>query len=231
MVGFLSVKNSSIICNHTYVDVWCASTSKERYSAFTSGLHSIAAVAIRVNTFRVSVKCINFHIGVPIPRLSKTHCKEEIGVKFPSLRDGKSPSTASLFELSWGWSYTVITIIHSTIWVMVGMDIVWVTIETKDDNETCRHIAIYSLSIFVGLYVLIKTHTFIFIYVYIFVSMWAELIVLPKMHCTCVWAAGVAEQHDDQRAHKCVPTPSLKVPSVTVGRRASPQNFLTASTK
>lgn len=32
------------------------------------------------------------------------------------------------------------------------------------------------------------------------VHVWAEQIVLPKMHCTCVWAGGIAEQHDDQRA-------------------------------
>lgn len=74
-------------------------------------------------------------------------------------------------------------------------------------------------------------HIFIFISVYICENVWAELVVLLKAHCTCVWAAGVAEQHDDQRAHKCIPTPSAKVSSVTAGGRTTPENFLTASIK
>lgn len=42
------------------------------------------------------------------------------------------------------------------------------------------------------------------------------MIVLPKMRCTCVWAAGVAAQHDDQCA-QVYSYPECKSSSVTHG--------------
>lgn len=73
-----------------------------------------------------------------------------------------------------------------------------VTIETRGD-EMCQHIAIYSLSnLCVSVSVCVCVCVCACACVCACVCVWVELIVLPKMHCTCGWSGSIAEQLDDQ---------------------------------
>ena len=80
----------------------------------------------------------------------------------------------------------------------------------KRYNEVCKHIAIYRPSTLCA-----------------YVSVGAELIVLPKMGCSCVWAAGITEQNEDCCVHSY---PACKSTSLTQST-ANLSNFPTASTK
>lgn len=84
-----------------------------------------------------------------------------------------------------------------------------VTMETRDDNEVCQHIAIYSLS-----------NLCVCVCAQVCACVWADLIVLSKMRCTCMWAEGIAAQHDDQCVHQCILILGVKVSLAThVGSR------------
>lgn len=63
------------------------------------------------------------------------------------------------------------------------------------------------------------------------VHVWALLVVPPKMRYTCVWAAGIAEQHDGQRVQVYSYPLDCKSIHSNTRRKQTFRNFLTASTQ